>query len=96
MMENPLETTRYVNLVENLNRTLNYVNKYLDLKIKALHDGDESSTKNYYTFTVYVNDEIYKQKVGIEDLDDEIVKIVHEYVGIELKIHWILDSKRET
>lgn len=42
-MLNPLETVRYINLVDNLNHTLDLVNKYLELKIKKLEEENKIS-----------------------------------------------------
>lgn len=45
-MLNPLESVRYINLVDNLNYTLTLVNKYLKLKIKKLESEMNKGEEN--------------------------------------------------
>lgn len=92
-MINPLDSVRYINLADKLNTTLTLINNYLDLKIKVLKEDTKNTSDKNYLFTIYVDDKAYKQKVPIKNLDEEIVKIVQEYMGTPVKICWILESK---
>lgn len=95
-MLNPLETVRYINLVDSLNYTLSLVDKYLNLKIKKLEEETKiNSNNNHYIFTLYVDDKIWNKEIAMSRLDDEILKIVNHYMGVPVKIHWILNSKGE-
>ena len=95
-MLNPLETVRYINLVDGLNYTLSLVDKYLNLKIKKLEEETKSNSNNSnYVFTIYVDGKVWNKEIAISKLADEILKIVNHYMGVPVKIHWILNSKGE-